>query len=65
MKNDDRIVGRDYFTPREWADMPRVGASGSSMVRRSACVHDITFGSPCEACAKLEKAYQRNNRKGV
>lgn len=54
---DERVRGRDYFTAREWAELPRVGSSGSSMVQRNTCIHFALFGQKCVACAELEKEY--------
>jgi len=59
MKKDDRVAGRDYFTAREWATLRRVGASGSSLVARNACVHGVLFGLPCTCCVDAEKAYRK------
>lgn len=60
---DERVRGRDYFTAREWAALPRVGSSGSSMVQPNACIHDVLFGKGCVACVEAEKEYQRSCRR--
>jgi serine/threonine-protein kinase RIO1 len=50
-KEDDRVPGRDFYTEREWRNLPRVGSSGCSMVKPVTCIHGVLFKDVCDECA--------------
>lgn len=46
---EERDPNRSY-TEREWRKLARVGSSGSTMVKPTACIHGVRFGKHCRDC---------------